>query len=236
MSSTVLNRVSWPTVVASLPLVLWGRDNFYSLVRVQGASMEPTLQQGDVVLVRKADKGALPRLFSSLIFGDTSDGAATSTVNRGVAPSDPSFARLYERPPQIKAGQVVVFQSVETAFPPEWIVKRVWGTHGCWVQVEQGYDKGGSPLSKAGTSRRYRRLEGVPKHSVYVGGDNRDCSRDSRHYGVVSQNLVVGVATRVVWPPWRMGRLPVNTEAPEIVAMQQANDDIGTHKEERARV
>jgi signal peptidase I len=229
MSSAVWNRVSWPTVVASVPIVLWGRDNFYSLVRVQGASMEPTLQQGDVVLVRKADGGALPRLFSSLVFGGARDDASTSTVSRSAVLSNPSFARLYERPPQVKTGQVVVFQSVETAFPSEWIVKRVWGTHGTWVQVDQGYDKGGSPLSKAGTSRRYRRLEGVPKHSLYVGGDNRDCSRDSRHYGVVSQNLVVGVATRVVWPPWRTGRVAENTEASEIVDMQQANDDIGTN-------
>ena len=112
--------------------------------------------------------------------------------------AEPSMARLYERPPQVRRGQVVVLKSVDTAFPDEWQIKRVWGTPGTWVKVEKG---------KSVDRRFYRKLQAVPSYSLYVGGDNEDCSRDSRQYGPVSLNLLVGVADYVVWPPSRIQKI-----------------------------
>ena len=39
----------------ALPILVWIQDTFLSLVRVNGKSMEPTLQHGDIVVVRKSD-------------------------------------------------------------------------------------------------------------------------------------------------------------------------------------
>lgn len=56
-TSTSTSFLSWPwaTIIASLPVAVWIHDSFYSLCRVKGASMEPTLKSGDVILVRKSN-------------------------------------------------------------------------------------------------------------------------------------------------------------------------------------
>lgn len=198
-SGSLFSRLSAPTIAASIPFLLWARDNIAGLVRVQGPSMEPTLLEGDIVLVRKADAGLLPGLVSSLLFGE-------KNFDYPDAP-EPTYSRLYDRPPHVRRGQVVVIKSVDTAFPDEWHIKRVWGTPGTWVQVENGR------LQRPSSARErqvYRKLKGVPPYSLYVGGDNEDLSRDSRQYGPISQNLLVGIAEYIVWPPSRMRRISSN--------------------------
>ena len=186
--------------------------------------MEPTLRQGDIVLVRKADGGLFPRLLKSLVFGsndmDITDGAAPPPPFVAAQP-EPTFARLYERPPKIQRGQVIVLKSVDTAFPDEWHIKRVWGTPGTWVTVENGRYQ----PNPSDQRRVYRKLQGVPTHSLYVGGDNEDCSRDSRHYGPVSQNLVVGVAEYIVWPPTRIQKITPHKVARRSVPIHEFDSE-----------
>ena len=42
---------------------------------------------------------------------------------------------------------------------------------------------------------------------VWVEGDNTDNSSDSRVFGAVNQDLVLGVVEYCVWPPSRMGKI-----------------------------
>jgi signal peptidase I len=51
----------------------------------------------------------------------------------------------------------------------------------------------------------------VPEGQVWVMGDNRPSSGDSRHFGPVPEDLVIGVVTHIYWPPSRFG--PAATEA-----------------------
>ena len=47
----------------------------------------------------------------------------------------------------------------------------------------------------------------VPKGDYYMMGDNRGESDDSRFWGPVPQNWVIGVAFFTYWPPDRIGFL-----------------------------
>jgi Signal peptidase, peptidase S26 len=46
-------------VLATLPFLVYFRDDYFSITRVRGTSMEPTIQNGDIVLIRKRDAGTV---------------------------------------------------------------------------------------------------------------------------------------------------------------------------------
>ena len=47
----------------------------------------------------------------------------------------------------------------------------------------------------------------VPSDSFFVMGDNRGSSNDSRRFGAIAGDRIVGRAFSVVWPPSRWGGL-----------------------------
>jgi signal peptidase I len=176
-------RPALSSLLLTFPVAVWTIDNLYGLYRVSGSSMEPTFQSGDIVLVRKSD-----------------------TPLAGPDPHDPDLkaVRLHEarlgmggdwisRPPLVKQGDVVVFAS--PANPQDANIKRIIAVGGQQLQPPD----------------RFRRIETIPKYSVWVEGDNRSNSQDSRHYGSVSKKLLVGKAECVVWPPSRWAKVETGT-------------------------
>lgn len=178
-TTSLLSRVL-STFALSFPVVVWASDSLYSVYKVKGKSMEPSLQEGDVVLVRKADLFpiVLPRLEKEL----------TSRA-RLVRIEGSEQSLLLSRPPLVLPGDVVVFGNPNKAFPNEYNIKRVMAVAGQVIRPDD----------------RFRRLESIPKFNMWLEGDNADTSEDSNTYGPVSKKLLVGQAEYVVWPPSRWG-------------------------------
>ena len=185
--------------------------------------MEPSLYDGDVLLVRKSDfmPNRLWQYWASQADDGTDAGDECQNALRVMAhdvQSDRPIGEFwtkytYLHPPTIHVpGSVLVFRAPDAEkFPSaEYRVKRVIGLGGQIVRSgETHFD-----------------LRRVPNFSLWVEGDNYDeydenqtnpkaQSVDSRTYGAISKNLVIGVAERVIWPPSRWGVIPcVTSPAP----------------------
>jgi len=120
-------------------------------------------------------------------------------------------------------GDVVVFHSPQDASVD--FIKRIIGVPGDTVKVSRGYvylndvklketyinDPGEVTSGKFGTESLT--IE-VPPGQYYVMGDNRLHSSDSREWGLVTINEIVGRAFFRYWPPTAFGLVP--TAEPEL--------------------
>jgi signal peptidase I len=91
------------------------------------------------------------------------------------------------------------------------IVKRIMGVPGdlviisggiLYVNGQEEYSTAVSTNSMIGRDLKIR----VPENHLFLMGDNRDESHDSRDFGTVPHTSVRGVVYRIIWPPQRLGR------------------------------
>jgi signal peptidase I len=108
-------------------------------------------------------------------------------------------------------GDVVVFKSVEG--DSEDLIKRVVGVPGDEISVRNGrLIVNGEPQREPYVNKKYpdRSFSApitVPKGHVFVMGDNRTNSQDSRVFGPVPERNIEGEAFLRFWPPDRIGLL-----------------------------
>jgi signal peptidase I len=131
-------------------------------VRVDGYSMQPTLEDGEFILVNKM----------SYKWSD------------------------------IERGDIIVFHFPLN--PDEELIKRVIGLPGDKVQVQnhQVYVNG-LPLSEPYISQlpAYSGEWVVADGYLFVLGDNRNNSNDSKDWGLLPLENIVGKAVLIYWPP-----------------------------------
>ena len=118
-----------------------------------------------------------------------------------------------------KYGDIVVLR--KESFLTEPIVKRVIATEGQTVDID--YDAGtvavdGQVLDEPyileemlwpSSSHMQETHFEVPEDSIFVMGDNRNGSTDSRHewLGAIDEDYILGQAVAVLWPLGRIGLL-----------------------------
>jgi signal peptidase I len=122
--------------------------------------------------------------------------------------------KLSYRLHDVNRGDLVVFDRPPNEPPTEIseLIKRVVGLPGETVEGRDGiiYIDGQrlvEPYIADGPSFGSFGPVDVPEHHVFVMGDNRNNSRDSRVFGPISEDLILGRAFVRVWPGSRLGFL-----------------------------
>jgi signal peptidase I len=133
--------------------------------------------------------------------------------------------KLSYRLHDIHRGDVVVFDRITTSggvIAHDDLIKRVIGVEGDVVEIkgcevlvnskiisEPYLDK--AVLSRPTPTDRCRVVDmkpiTVPKNQLFVMGDNRPESFDSRSFGTIPEKLVIGRAFAIVWPFGRIATL-----------------------------
>jgi signal peptidase I len=183
-------------MIIALVLAIFIRTFFIQAYKIPSGSMEPTLLIGDHILVNK------------IIFGLRMPDSIFGLEIPGV----PLGQYVFHLEP-VHRGDVVVF-----VFPPDRtkdFIKRVIGVAGDTIAVKNGVVwLNGAPMDDphrhwevAATDRSPvspRDNFGpvtVPPGKLFMMGDNRDRSYDSRFWGFVDLNDVEGRAT-IIYLPW----------------------------------
>lgn len=154
--------------------------------KVEGASMQPTLEGGQYLLVNKIVyfKLDMARLSRVIPFWKV----------------DQPHERFALRPPQ--RGEVIVFHYPKDVTKD--FVKRVIGLPGEKIGVEGGdvFIDGQQLDEPYLTSRDTSSANAIilGENEYYVMGDNRRGSNDSRNWGPVAGELVLGKVWFVYWP------------------------------------
>ena len=107
----------------------------------------------------------------------------------------------------VHRGDLVVFERPEgeTAGQIKDLIKRVVGLPGERIEARDGHvyidgDLLEEPYLEDGTETTNLEPQTVPEGHVFVMGDNRDDSMDSRVFHAIDEDLIVGRAFVRVWP------------------------------------
>lgn len=160
---------------------------------IPSASMEPQLQINDRVVVSRLAYHLHPLHRGDIVVFKSPPGVEPPP---GI-PSNP-VARVFH-----DAGVALGFAQDQTV-----LIKRVIGLPGDRISASQGhvYIDGellAEPYLPKGTQTSSFGPVTIPAGRVWVMGDNRGDSLDSRVFGTIPENSIVGRAIWKVWPPWR---------------------------------
>jgi signal peptidase I len=168
--------------------------------RIPSGSMEPTLSIGQRVIVDRLTHrlGASPHVGDIVVFNPpvTADSQHCGSAGQGEGTPFP-------------CSHPVMKKSSET------FIKRVVGVGGDRIAIRNGHViRNGVRASEpfiagcgGGGDCNFPNAITVPKGYVFLMGDNRGESDDSRFWGPVPVSWVIGKALVTYWPPGRVGTL-----------------------------
>lgn len=172
------NTLEWLAVfIVAIVLAVLIKTFFVQAFRIPSGSMEPTLMIGDRVVVNKLSYRA-------------------HEVNRG-------DVVVFHRPPRAPSGPG----------EPAQLIKRVIGLPGETLVARNGqifiddkrlvepYLPEGTPTYDMDNPIK------IPEGQIWVMGDNRTHSGDSRYFGPIDIDSIIGRAFLKIWPPGRFGTL-----------------------------
>ncbi len=185
-------------VVVAFVVALLIKSFLLQAFYIPSASMEPTLVEGDRVLVEK-----LTYRFSGPGRGDV----VVFEKNLVLPSSAPEEESVIQRISESIRGLFGFPTGTEQDF-----IKRVMAVGGDTIEgrngrvyvndqvVDEPYLSEGQQTSPFGPTE-------VPEGKIFVMGDNRNNSDDSRNFGPIDADKVVGHGFLLIWPPEDFGTL-----------------------------
>jgi signal peptidase I len=173
--------------------------------KIPTASMVPTLQPGQRVLVWRLDTS--PGVGQVTVFHPPA-GADSENPNEECGARSEGFNADGNADPK-PCNQPTVRESSQT------FIKRVVGVGGDVLTIKHGhvYRNGirehDAYIAPCGgvPECTFKHSIKVPRGMYYLMGDNRGDSDDSRFWGPVPERWIIGVAFFTYWPPDRIGTL-----------------------------
>lgn len=173
--------------------------------RIPSGSMLPTLQPGQRILVDRFSHllGSDPEIGDVTVFTPPR-GAETQPGACGVPGQGPN----YSGPASHQSCSRPTAQQAHTTF-----VKRVVGVPGDSIAVRDGHVIRNGKAAREPFARSCRGNEcnlaavTVPPGDYFLMGDNRGDSDDSRYWGPVPRDQIIGAAIVTYWPLGRLGVL-----------------------------
>jgi signal peptidase I len=187
-------RDALETLILTLLIFLVVRSVIQNF-KVDGRSMEPTLENGQYLLVDKASYWRIDgELARQIMPGAEAADEVRQTIGHYVF-GGPS------------RGDIIVFRYPND--PSRDFIKRVIAVPGDSVEIRAGtVYVNGSPLKEgyiAAAPNSPMGVERVPAGNYFVLGDNRNNSSDSRSWGFVPEENIIGRAWLSYWPVDQVG-------------------------------
>ncbi|MEO0448475.1 MAG: signal peptidase I [Verrucomicrobiota bacterium] len=157
---------------------LYVREVFFQAFKIPTQSMSPTLQPGDHIVANKHAYHREDPKPGDLVTFPSPENRRQIWIKRVVATGGQSI--------EIRDGQLII--------DGEALVR---GEDG--MEINAGVRYGVSPFPESLNFGP----QVVPLHSVFVLGDNRERSKDSRHIGSIAITSLTGRVDRLYWPPGR---------------------------------
>jgi signal peptidase I len=198
-------------LVFSVGLIVGIRSFVYEAFIIPTSSMSPTIVKGDRVLARKLiSDDHFPSRGSLVVYRNPSNEGGSRFLGRIVAVSGDKV--------EIKQGKVIINgNKLERDLVPDEGLSAL----GLKLDGQVAYEEENSGArylisvdvesSEDAATEKFEAT--VPDRHVFILGDNRDRSRDSRHLGAIHAGDIVGYVDYLYWPShsWkRLGSLSGN--------------------------
>jgi len=183
-------------VVIALGLALGIQAVIVKPYRIPSESMEPTLNVGQRVLVNRIGKRFSTPAVGDVVVFHPPDGADRGELSCGVNPQGGIC------PKAVKGRSDVNF------------IKRIVAVGGDTITIADGHVIRNGKLQRepfirpcGGGSCTFEQPITIPAGHYFMMGDNRGASDDSRFWGPVPEDWIIGGAFATYWPPNRIGTL-----------------------------
>ena len=183
-------------ILVALVVAVLIKTFFVQAFFIPSGSMIPTLEIDDRVMVNKL----------SYTFGEPDRG--------DIIVFDSPFAGATDDESLLASGWRAIKESlgIQTALVPDDLIKRVMALPGETIEIRDNtvFISGAAvdePYLSPGVIMQDFGPQTIPDGMVFVMGDNRNSSHDSRKFGSIPQETIVGRAFVLLWPFDRFGSL-----------------------------